>query len=115
MVIASLDVADATLTWLGVGNVEARVLRGGVIGSEVVEVAPLASGIAGICLPVLRPQTVRLRGGEVVLMTTDGVVLPALEFVRPARPALMAEEILAQGARESDDALVLAARYHGRR
>jgi negative regulator of sigma-B (phosphoserine phosphatase) len=112
--VSSFDLAAGSLTWVGVGNVEACIVRTDAAGTKVTDAVMLAGGVIGFRLPVLRPRTVELRQGDVVLMATDGVDLRLQnDFHVGKRAAMTAESILERGARPSDDALVLLARYQG--
>ncbi|MFC4128684.1 SpoIIE family protein phosphatase [Nocardia rhizosphaerae] len=104
-----------TLQWLGVGNVESRLLTKGPAGPELRATMLLTGGIVGYRLPAhLQPQTLPIRPGDLLLMATDGIVAVGPESVDLGRPAAtIAGDLLARDAKETDDALVLAARYRG--
>ena len=51
LTVASIRSADHTLTWLGVGNVEGRLLRADRDGSHPAESVLLRSGLVGYQLP----------------------------------------------------------------
>lgn len=111
--IASIDAAAGELTWLGVGNVQAAVLqsRPPDAGREWV---PLRGGVVGYLLPSLRPRTVRLERDDVLVLATDGVRPVFGSWPGPAEPPQeVADRILAEQSRGTDDALVLVARYRG--
>jgi negative regulator of sigma-B (phosphoserine phosphatase) len=131
MSLASFDPSSSSLTWLGVGNVEGILLRarafkarpvpgGATILStegmtrEARETILLKGGIVGYQLPSLRPLTVPVEAGDLLILATDGVrsafsrALPLADS-----PQAMADYILAQHQRGTDDALVLVARYQG--
>ena len=118
-VVMSLAFANGpqnALTWVGVGNVDCMlfhvdaaapatpsrdtlVTRGGFVGSE---------------LPPVRAQVVPLARGDVLVFATDGVregFSDGLQLETP--PHQLAEHILSQHGKGTDDALVLVARYRG--
>ncbi|MEV5650769.1 SpoIIE family protein phosphatase [Nocardia sp. NPDC052254] len=101
--------------WLGVGNVESRVLAIGPGKPEVRATALLTGGIVGYLLPPnLQAQTVAIRPGDVLLMSTDGIVNDFVDTLDLARPtADIADDILTCHGKDTDDALVLAARHRG--
>ncbi|MGO4613265.1 SpoIIE family protein phosphatase [Nocardia sp. 2YAB30] len=101
--------------WLGVGNVESRVLTAGPIGLSVHATVLLTAGIVGYRLPAhLQPQSVSVRPGDLLLMSTDGIVTESAERVDLSKStADITSEILARDAKDTDDALVLAARHRG--
>jgi phosphoserine phosphatase RsbX len=112
--IASIDAAADELTWLGVGNVQATLLQTDPPLPGGREWVPLRGGVVGYVLPALKPGTVRLRRDDVLVIATDGVRPVFGEWPRPHEPpADVAARILAAQGRESDDALVLVARYRG--
>jgi hypothetical protein len=116
MSLASFDDRDGVLTWLGVGNVEGTLLRAGAAASPPSESILLRGGVVGYQLPPLRPSRTGLGPGDTLVLTTDGVrtgFLAGLELGEPAQR--IADRILADHARENDDALVLVARYLGAR
>ncbi|MEU2258322.1 SpoIIE family protein phosphatase [Nocardia xishanensis] len=112
--LALFDVKD-TIRWLGVGNVDSRVLTASPAGLTVRAAVLLTGGIVGYRLPQnLQPQTVQVRVGDLLLMTTDGIVTESAEGIDLSRStAEITADILAKHAKDTDDALVLAARHRG--
>lgn len=112
MSLASVDVADGCLTWLGVGNVEGVLLRADP--GQRREAILLRGGIVGYRLPALRPTTIALTRGDVLLLATDGLRSAFAQDVPPGcSAAQMANDLLARYLRGNDDALILVARYLG--
>lgn len=114
MTLAAIGCAG-DMRWLGVGNVEAHVLRAD--GSRVHRVASatLYGGVVGYRLPRLRVSTVQLDPGDAVVMATDGIDVGFTDQVVLADPPQrLAERLLERCARPNDDALVAAVRYLGR-
>lgn len=112
--IAVFDARRSEMTWLGVGNVEAVLVRpGDPAGRVATALAPLA-GVAGLDLPPLRPVTAPVRRGDTLVMATDGIN-PAFAdgLSATGRPGEIARAILADHGRATDDALVLVARWLG--
>jgi phosphoserine phosphatase RsbX len=114
--VASISTTNGSMSWLGVGNVEAALLRGvassNPSGTSSTEWALLYGGIVGFQLPTLRPRVVDLEPGDVLLMATDGIAGTFTQGVHlAAAPARLADGILENLARPTDDALVLVARY----
>jgi serine phosphatase RsbU (regulator of sigma subunit) len=112
--LASIDLREHKMAWLGVGNVEARLLH----GAEPVpptESLLLHAGIVGHALPRLSTQTMRIVRGDVLIFVTDGIrrdFADSLELSGSSRE--IAERVLEQGAHGTDDALVLVVRYLAR-
>jgi negative regulator of sigma-B (phosphoserine phosphatase) len=114
MSLARFSEADASMTWLGVGNVEGTLVRAGAEEGTPTESILLMGGVVGYQLPRLRPSTTSLAPGDTVILATDGIKHGFLQGLdRRLPPQELADRILADHARESDDALVLVARYLG--
>lgn len=111
MTIARFDLRAGRLTWIGVGNVEGRLVRSGA-GEEPSESALTRAGVVGYSLPELRAHALPLRAGDLLILATDGV---AADFSRSldadASPQTLAERVLREHRKPTDDALVVAVRY----
>jgi negative regulator of sigma-B (phosphoserine phosphatase) len=118
-VVMSLAFADRrqnALTWAGVGNVECMLFRATAATPANPTRASLVTrgGIVGSELPQIRAQVVPLAAGDVLIFATDGIregFSDGLQFEAP--PQQLAEHILSQHGKGTDDALVLVARYRG--
>ena len=112
--LAAFDAVDETMTWLGVGNVEGVLLRADPAVDPGHESLMLRSGVVGSRLPLLHASIVPVLRGDTLIFATDGI---RSEFTQclamGAGPQLLADRILAQYAKGTDDALVLVARYVG--
>jgi phosphoserine phosphatase RsbX len=109
--LASIDLRKHAMTWLGVGNVEARLLHAAkpipVTGSLL-----LHSGIVGHELPRLSAQTTRIARGDLLIFATDGIRRDFADVLVPSGSCQdVAERILREYALGSDDALALVVRY----
>jgi negative regulator of sigma-B (phosphoserine phosphatase) len=105
---------NGSLTWLGVGNVEGTLVRGDERPVRRADSILLLGGVVGFQLPPLRPSTMLVQPGDLLILATDGIVagyLPELDPV--AGPKALADRILSEYRRGTDDALVLVARYLG--
>jgi len=113
--VASLHGGSTTMTWAGVGNVEGRVVRA-ARGRARDESLLLAPGVVGYALPPLRPTSVELARGDLLVLATDGVDPAFADSLDTAGSCeAIAARILEQHARPRDDSLVLVARYLGQR
>jgi phosphoserine phosphatase RsbX len=112
MSLAAFNTEDAMLTWIGVGNVECALLHrdAGLPCDKLL----LRNGVVGVRSPDLRAEELVVRPGDILTMATDGVTADrALGISMQGRLEVMADGILADGSKGTDDALVLVARYRG--
>lgn len=111
MTIAWFDLAAGRLAWTGVGNVEARLVRAGG-GDEPAESVLIRGGVVGYNMPAVRVQTLPLHAGDLVVLATDGVAADfSGSLAAGAPPQALAERVLAEHGKASDDALVAVVRY----
>jgi len=112
MSIASFNAVEGTLTWSGVGNVEGMLRRAGVSTNASDESLLLRGGIVGIQLPPLSASIIPVLPGDTLIFVTDGI-RPDFAEKQNLRdpPQELADRILAQHGKGTDDALVLIARY----
>lgn len=114
MTVACFDATEDTVTWLGVGNVEGRLIRRSDQGEVHRESMVLHAGIVGYRLPPLRAVTLPVRRGDVLILATDGI---RGDFADPTdlsrTPKQIAERILEEAGKGTDDALVVVVRYLG--
>ena len=109
--LARIDYREHALSWLGVGNVEARLIRGHD-PLRATESLLLHGGIVGHALPRLAPQTTPLVRGDLLIFATDGLRRDVGDSLTPYGSCRdIAERLLREYALGSDDALVLVARY----
>jgi negative regulator of sigma-B (phosphoserine phosphatase) len=115
MTLARIDFRMDMLSWVGVGNVAADLVAKHPAGVEVRSSARLAGGVVGYRLPeVLTPQTVPIRPGDLIVFASDGIADNHLDDIDFSAPApVIADQILHDHAKSSDDALVLTARHRG--
>lgn len=107
-----LDWTSATLTWIGVGNVEGLLLRPTAAGQTRREAVMLRGGVIGYQLPPLAASVQRVVPGDTLVLATDGIrddFSAGITAVH-APVQVLADEILARSGVGSDDALVLVAR-----
>jgi serine/threonine protein phosphatase PrpC len=114
MSLASYSGRDSTMMWLGVGNVEGVLLRRSDKMHEPRESLLLRGGVLGTRLPALTAAVIPVRWGDILILASDGI---RSEFARdvivddPVQK--IADRILAEHRKATDDALVLVARYLG--
>jgi negative regulator of sigma-B (phosphoserine phosphatase) len=114
MSLASFNLTEATLTWTGVGNVSAVLFRAGAVATPREETLLLRGGVVGFQLPALSEEVLSIGPGDTLLLATDGVHPGfAQSLTLGAPPQELAERILGQHLKGTDDALVLVARFVG--
>jgi phosphoserine phosphatase RsbX len=114
MSLASFNSVDLTITWAGVGNVNAMLVRGESTPHQRRETLLLRGGVVGFQLPPLSEDVLPLAPGDTLVLATDGVRPDFSEgLVLGPPPQELAERILAQHLKGGDDALVLVAQFMG--
>ncbi len=110
--IARLNLPDNTMTWLGVGNIEAVLLKGDGKPKILRERLLLRGGTLGYQLPPFRESVIPFMPGDTLIFVTDGIRGSFEEGIKPGdKPKQIADSIMAQFNRGTDDALVLVVRY----
>jgi serine/threonine protein phosphatase PrpC len=122
MSVATFTARDSLMTWLGVGDVEGVLVRTDTTTQPPREFLPLRGGVIGYQLPPLRATTLSVGRADLLIFATDGlhngfVHDPQLQnpLLRQARdgPQQLADALLTQYGKATDDALVFVARYRG--
>lgn len=102
---------EGAMKWLGVGNVEGLLVHA---GSQEAAAIPSRGGTVGYLLPKLNVTTLPVRHGDTLVLATDGIRHGFKQEVRSTRsPQEIADEIVANWARETDDCCAIVARYVG--
>jgi serine phosphatase RsbU (regulator of sigma subunit) len=114
MTLASLDTRSSTIDCCGVGNVEGVLFRTTAGPKRARDVIPTRGGVVGDRLPPLKVSTLSVAAGELLVLATDGIGLDFTATVDlESEPRAIADRVLARHAKDSDDALVLVARFLG--
>lgn len=112
MSIASFNSLDKTMTWLGVGNVEGILLRKDVNAAPSRKSLLLRGGVLGYQLPPLKESAIPLLVGDTLIFATDGIRSGFDKGIKLSdKPQQIANSIMVQFNRGTDDALVLVVRY----
>ena len=113
MTLASLNLFDRTMTWLGIGNVEAVLCRAGDAERQESERVLLRAGVIGFRLPQrLKAEVIPLKHCDTLIIATDGVKPEfADDTAIGGDPKQIAARLLTQHNTLRDDALVFVARY----
>jgi negative regulator of sigma-B (phosphoserine phosphatase) len=114
MSLASFNALSETMTWLGVGNVSGVLLRADPKASPPREMLLARGGVVGYRLPTLRSASHSLAPGDTLIFSTDGIRSGFTQnLVLNGAPQEIADRILAEYGRGTDDALALVVRYAG--
>jgi phosphoserine phosphatase RsbX len=114
MSIASFNAEDDSMTWLGVGNVEGLLLRKNRQTKPAHESLFLRGGIVGYHLPSLRSSTLPVKRGDLLIFHTDGIRSGFDKDLKLTdSPRRIADMIIKNFNRQTDDALVIVVRYTG--
>ncbi len=114
MSLASINAREETVSWLCVGNVESVLLKNDPAAKTPYEMPMLRGGVVGYQLPPLLAAVKQIAPRDLFILVTDGIrsgfarTAPSL-----AQPQRIADYILANYRKGTDDALVLVARYLG--
>jgi negative regulator of sigma-B (phosphoserine phosphatase) len=109
-VISIASIAHGKLTWLGVGNVEGVLLHADTKTPR--ERLLLRGGVVGYRMPTLRTATLPINRGDTLIFATDGIRSAFLDKLPVNQsPQQIADHILAEHNRQTDDALALVVRY----
>jgi hypothetical protein len=107
-VMTLASVTPGNVTWIGVGNVEGILVR-----AAGLEAVPMRGGIVGYSLPSLVARRVPVAKGDTLVLATDGIRHGFRAEVNTREPQVIADAILANYGKGSDDACVVIARYIG--
>ncbi len=112
--LASFDTTHGLVTWAGVGDVEGVLLSASDPSRSGRQSLLLRNGVVGYQLPSLRETICPVATGDVLILATDGVSHAfAATVVNDRSPQAIADDIIANHGKLTDDALVLVARYLG--
>ena len=112
--LALFDTANNAMIWLGVGNVDGLLLRADPQANPARESLLLRGGVVGYQLPSLRSSSTHVGLGDILIFSTDGIRSGfGSEVNREESPQQIADTIIMNHNRKTDDALVLVARYTG--
>lgn len=114
MTVAYLSADGPSVSWAGVGNVEATLVRADPRVRPRTESVMLLGGTIGHRLPRVRETTVSLGLNDTIIFASDGIRDGYIEKLPLAQmPRVIADQILEGFTKGTDDALVLVVRYIG--
>ena len=112
--LASIDVAQGMMTWLGVGNVQGLLMRANTKNGNAQEPLLLRAGVVGSRVPPLQAAVLPIQKGDTLIFATDGIRSGFTETLNSMEnPQRAADRILQNCLSGSDDALVLVSRLTG--
>jgi serine phosphatase RsbU (regulator of sigma subunit) len=112
MCLAALNLLDETLTWIGIGNIEAVLIRSSANTIPLHEHVLLRGGVVGYNLPILQTDVLPISTGDLLIFKTDGINGGAGDdYQENESPRQIADRICSKYAKTTDDALVLVVRY----
>ncbi len=112
MSIASFNLLDKTMTWLGIGNIEGILLREDANAIPSRKNLLLRGGVLGYQLPPLKESVIPVLPGDTLIFATDGIRSSFEKDIKLSdKPQQIADNIMTQFNRGTDDALVLVVRY----
>jgi phosphoserine phosphatase RsbX len=114
MTAALIDESTGLLDWAGVGNVEGVVWRPSGMRGNICASVVARGGVVGFRLPPLKSSQVALAPGDIIVLVTDGVHSDFTNGIDARWSAdELANELLRNFSKTTDDALVLVASYGG--
>jgi hypothetical protein len=112
MTLAWIDLAGESLRWTGVGNVEGRLVHANAGPRTPTEGALTKGGVVGYNLPSVRVTGTGLEDGDVMVLATDGIDSGFARAITAGGTAQdIADRILRDHGKDTDDALVVVVRY----
>jgi phosphoserine phosphatase RsbX len=116
MSLASYSARESTMAWVGVGNVEGVLLRRPGTLRVGRESLLLRGGLVGTQVPTLTAAVIPVKWGDILILASDGIRREfAGDVIVTDPPQKIADRILAEHGKTTDDALVLVSRYLGRK
>lgn len=114
MNLATFDAKRGTMTWLGIGNVEGRLLLRTPESGYAQQHLLMRPGVVGQKLPKLHISVSRVERGDLLIFATDGISPEFAEHIAiDASVKEIADNIISRYCKQTDDALVLVVRYLG--
>jgi phosphoserine phosphatase RsbX len=112
--LAFVNTSQSSLTWLGVGSVEGRVLSGEPAAQRPKGSLALRNGVPGHELPSLQTATLEIRPGDLLVLATDGIEPGFGESLDVSGSTeAIGERVVTDNWRPTDDGLVVAVRFLG--
>lgn len=115
MSVVQFDLRVDSMTWLGVGNVVGSLWRANPAAVSTGEGLLTRGGVVGLRLPSTQTSVSAVAPGDVIVMFTDGLHPRLADHLSLDAPLQeIADRLLLEHGRETDDALVFIGRYLGK-
>ena len=112
MTLAWFDLVGKSMIWTGVGNVEGRLVHANAGPRAPTHGALTKGGVVGYNLPSIKVTGTDLDDGDVMVLATDGIDSGFARAITSGGSAQdIADRILRDHGKASDDALVVVVRY----
>jgi negative regulator of sigma-B (phosphoserine phosphatase) len=112
MTLAWFDLVGRSMSWTGVGNVEGRLVHASAGPRAPTHGALTKGGVVGYNLPSIKVTGTDLDHGDVMVLATDGIDSGFARAIAAGGSAQdIADRILGEHGKASDDALVVVVRY----
>jgi negative regulator of sigma-B (phosphoserine phosphatase) len=112
MTLAWFDLVGRSMSWTGVGNVEGRLVHASAGPRAPTHGALTKGGVVGYNLPSIKVTGTDLDHGDVMVLATDGIDSGFARAITSGGSAQeIADRILGEHGKASDDALVVVVRY----
>lgn len=113
MSLALINFCEHTLAWIGIGNIDGVLMLSDEEDNVRTERVVQRSGIVGYKLPFLQVSVYPISFGDILIFTTDGVKSEYLENIDLYKSPEEIVGISSSFFKDSDDALIFAAKYKG--
>lgn len=112
MSLATFDINEDVMSWMGVGNVEGILFRNSEADETSRETILLRGGVVGYKLPQLKASMMTIQPGDTLVFTTDGVGYGYSNEINIKQSTDdIARYIFNHFVNNNDDAQILVARY----
>ena len=110
--VARVDLTANTITWAGIGNVTALILRVDEVDIYKIDRLVLRGGIVGFQMPAVKVFKVDFSPGDTLIMVSDGIASEFTDQLPTAHtPEQLTAHIMDNYNPGTDDATVIVARY----
>lgn len=114
MVVAIFSASYPTVTWFGVGNVEAVLFHKSASAEPRYHILSQQPGRVGQGLTSLKELSLPVRTGDNLVLASDGILTGFVEALPiEGKPKVVADQLMSIYGATSDEATLLVTRYVG--